>query len=281
MKNIIFLSIVSMVLFMASCDKDEPIVEPQVSDKDKVTAVLNAIETGETDALKYINSDKYIQHNLSVGDGKSELENLISQLPRPETTVTTRRVFQDGDFVFTHSEYNFFGPKVGFDIFRYENGLIVEHWDNLQETTPANPSGRTLIDGATTIEDLDQTEANKELVNNFVTDILVNGDFAKLSGYFDGDNYIQHNPNVGDSVSGLVAAIQAWADQGIFVKYNTIHQVLGEGNFVLIIAEGELAGAPTAFYDLFRVKNGKIAEHWDIIETIPPTNEWKNNNGKF
>jgi predicted SnoaL-like aldol condensation-catalyzing enzyme len=44
------------------------------------------------------------------------------------------RVFQDGDFVFAHTEYDFFGPKIGFDIFRFEKGLIVEPWDNLQET---------------------------------------------------------------------------------------------------------------------------------------------------
>jgi predicted SnoaL-like aldol condensation-catalyzing enzyme len=51
--------------------------------------------------------------------------------------VNTVRVLQDGDFVATHTEYNFFGPKAGFDIFRFENGLIVEHWNNLQEIAPA------------------------------------------------------------------------------------------------------------------------------------------------
>ena len=32
---------------------------------------------------------------------------------------------------------------------------------------------------------------------------------------------------------------------------------------------------------LFRVENGKVAEHWDTIETIPPHEQWKNGNGKF
>jgi len=48
---------------------------------------------------------------------------------------------QDGDYVFTHTDYNFFGPKIGFDIFRFENGQIVERWDNLQEIAGPNPSG--------------------------------------------------------------------------------------------------------------------------------------------
>lgn len=50
---------------------------------------------------------------------------------------------------------------------------------------------------------------------------------------------------------------------------------------MLTASEGEFAGKPSAFYDLFRVENGKIAEHWDTIETIPSRSEWKNANGKF
>ncbi|WP_299680860.1 nuclear transport factor 2 family protein [uncultured Dokdonia sp.] len=102
-----------------------------------------------------------------------------------------------------------------------------------------------------------------------------------MSSYFDGDNYIQHNPHIGDQLSGLVQAIEAWNKQGIILKYNKIHKVLGEGNFVLVISEGTLAGKHSSFYDLFRVENGKIAEHWDTIEEIPSKDQWKNNNGKF
>jgi predicted SnoaL-like aldol condensation-catalyzing enzyme len=50
---------------------------------------------------------------------------------------------------------------------------------------------------------------------------------------------------------------------------------------VLTVSEGQFAGKPTAFYDLWRVENGKIAEHWDIVEAIPEKTEWKNSNGKF
>jgi len=57
--------------------------------------------------------------------------------------------------------------------------------------------------------------------------------------------------------------------------------VLGEGNFVLVVSEGSLADNHSSFYDLFRVADGKIAEHWDTIETIPPREVWKNDNGKF
>lgn len=274
------ISIISIILLLISC-KDVQKKEVQLSQKEKAVAILESLESGETKALEYIDSDKYIQHNLMVGNGRSELANFISILPRPETTVKTRRVFEDDDIVFIHSEYHVFGPKVGFDIFRFENGLIVEHWDNLQETTPPNPSGHTLINGTVEIAELDKTKQNKTLVTNFVTDILVNGEFKKLANYFDGDNYIQHNPFIADGVSGLAKFVEEFTAQGGSLVYDKIHQVHGEGNFVLIVAEGKLSGVHTAFYDLFRVENGKIAEHWDILETIPPTETWKNNNGKF
>ena len=93
-----------------------------------------------------------------------------------------------------------------------------------------------MTDGTTEIKDLDKTEQNKVLVRNFVEDILVNGRMEKLAGYFDGDNYIQHNPQIPDQLSGLGATLEALAKQGIFMKYDTIQKVLGEGNFVLTLS---------------------------------------------
>lgn len=252
-----------------------------MDNKQKVVSLLSAIETGATEPVGYINPNNYIQHNLGVADGLAGFGALLQALPPNSAKVNTVRVFQDGDFVFTHTDYNFFGPKIGFDIFRFEDGKIVEHWDNLQETAKPNPGGHTMIDGSTQVKDLDKTEANKTLVQNFVNDILVNGKMEKLQGYYDGDNYTQHNPLIGDGLSGLGKALGEWAKQGITMKYDTVHKVLGEGNFVLVVSEGHLAGKHSSFYDLFRVENGKIAEHWDTIEEIPTKENWKNNNGKF
>lgn len=250
--------------------------------KQLVTALLKAIETGETAPVAVINPNNYKQHNLAVADGLSGFGTLLQQLPKGSAKVNTVRVFQDGEYVFAQTDYNFFGPKIGFDIFRFQDGKIVEHWDNLQQTpTSSNPGGHTMIDGSKNLSDTNKTEDNKKLVSSFVTDILVNGKMEKLTSYFDGDNYIQHNPQIGDGLSGLGKALEAMASQGITMKYSKIHKVLGEGNFVLTVSEGTFAGKETSFYDLFRVENGKIAEHWDVIETIAPKSDWKNSNGKF
>jgi predicted SnoaL-like aldol condensation-catalyzing enzyme len=249
--------------------------------KAQVVALLKSIETGDPAPVSSIHPNKYIQHNLEVGNGLAGFGAVLQALPKGSARANTVRVFQDGDFVFAHTEYNFFGPKIGFDVFRFEDGKIVEHWDNLQETAKANPSGRTMLDGPTAVVDLDRTESNKAFVRSFVDDILVNGRMDKLAGFFDGDNYLQHNPAVADGLSGLGAALAAMAKAGISMKYDRVHKVFGEGNFVLVVSEGQFAGKHVAFYDLFRVEANKIAEHWDTIEPIPPQAEWKNANGKF
>jgi hypothetical protein len=60
---------------------------------------------------------------------------------------------------------------------------------------------------------------------------------------------------------------------GVFVR--------NAGNFVLVVAEATFGGVSTGIYDLYRIENGKIAEHWDTLQNIPPCSEWKSDNGKF
>ena len=250
--------------------------------KQQVVDLLKGLETGQAPSLGYINPEKYIQHNLAARDGLKGLEEFLAQVPPNTVKVNTVRIFQDGDHVFAHSEYDFFGPKAGFDIFRIEDGKIVEHWDNLQEI-PAAPTanGHSMTDGPTDASDLERTQENKELVRQFVDAILVNGKLDQLANYYDGDNYIQHNPQIADGVTGLMQALNFMAEHGVTMRYDKIHKMLGEGNFVLVVSEGMYSEQPTSLYDLFRVENVKIAEHWDALETIPPETEWQNQNGKF
>ena len=101
----------------------------------------------------------------------------------------------------------------------------------------------------------------------------------KITEYVSSEEYLQHNPMVKDDLTGLNEAIEYLTSQNNMFKYQKLHKVLGEGNFILTMSEGEWNGKSQAFYDLFRLKDGKIVEHWDVIQEIP--SEMAHKNGKF
>ncbi len=250
------------------------------SNAKKAVAVLEALESGDASVIEtHVSADTYTQHNLAFPDGRQALVDAINAGMLEGTKVDVKRVFEDGDYVVTHSEYMLFGARqVGFDIFRFEDGLVVEHWDNLQAFAPPNPSERTMLDGATEATTLELTDKHRKFVGSFIEDVLIGGDFDGLSWYFDHDAYIQHSPAIGDGFSTLLAAVGSGE---LTMVYEKLHGVHAQGDFVLTIAEGELDGAPVAFYDLFRMDEGFIAEHWDVVQAIPAESEWANENGKF
>jgi len=242
---------------------------------------IESIATRDGKTTNYLSPNTYIQHNILAVDGVEGFELWLKYLPKGSEKARVVRAFEDGDFAFTHSEFNFYGHQIGFDIFRFEDGKIVEHWDNMQAVAGPNASGHTMMDGPTQPSDFFKTDTNKALVRSFIEDVLINEQWDQIANYIDGEKYIQHNPHVADGLSGLSEAMHAWASQGIRMKYEKLHMVLGQGNFVLAVSEGTLAGKHTSFYDLFRIENGLLAEHWDVIEEIPTNDSWNNENGKF
>ena len=253
---------------------------------EKALALIDTFATGDTDTAKELLAEDYIQHNLAYGTGRDAFISSVEYLASADekTTVENIRVFEDGDKVILQTVYNFAGAgeQVAFDIFRFDNeGKIAEHWDNLAAKAEPNPSGHTQIDGTMEVTDLDKTEENRKLVENFLYDVMQGNNLDKTPDYFDGDTYIQHNTGIADGVSGLNEALAALAEQNIQMIYTTTHQVLAQGNFVLAVSEGTFGDKPTAYYDLWRVENGKIAEHWDVMETIADKSTWQNQNGKF
>ncbi|WP_368671742.1 nuclear transport factor 2 family protein [Lewinella sp. W8] len=278
----------SLLLFTGGCrpapkaTSSNHTISKTMTNKEKAIALIESLESGDPTPVSYINPRKYIQHNLAVGDGLEGFGEVIAHAPEGGFKAKVIRAFQDEDFVFLHSKYDFFGPKAGFDIFRFEEGLIVEHWDNLADITPPNPSGRTQLDGSTDLTDLDKTETNKKLVREFLNEILVKGQSDRITDFISTEEYLQHNADIADGLSGLGSALQYFAQESLLLQYDTVHMVLGEGNFVLTVSEGKFGqGDHVAYYDLFRIQDGKIVEHWDIIQPIPAREDWKNTNGKF
>lgn len=243
--------------------------------------LLKGIETGDPEAATVVNEDKYIQHNPRTAEGSPGLAELFARLAKTNPRVTFVRVFEDGDFAFAHNEYDFNGVEVAFEVFRFEDGKAVEHWDNIQMKQPPNPSGRTMLDGETAITDLDQTEANRELAAAFAQKVLVERRHDLLEAFVAVD-LIQHDPECADGVSALRGSLEALRTDGTpQISYQRVHRVLAEGNFVLCMSEGHRDGMHSGLYDLFRIVDQKISEQWNTVSPIAPRSEWKNDNGKF
>ena len=252
-----------------------------IAKKDQIRALLKSIETGDPRPVAVVNEAKYIQHNPQTQEGSEGLAALFQRLSKSSPKVNIVRAFEDGEFVFGHTEYDFASRKIGFEVFRFEDGQAVEHWDNIQERLGPNPSGHSMVDGLNKSVDIELTEINRALIQSFVEAVLVDGDFDQLCDFVDEDTYIEHNPRMRDGGSALRAELEVEYAGNRRIDYCRIHRVLAEGNFVLSVCEGNYGDVHTAFYDLFRVANNKIVEHWDTTEKIAPRSEWKNDNGKF
>ena len=134
-----------------------------VSRKEQIRALLKSIETGDPEPVAVVNEEKYIQHNPQTHEGSEGLASLFKRLSKTEPKVNMVRAFEDGDYVFAHMEYDFSSRKICFEVFRFEDGRAVEHWDNIQERLGPNLSGHSMVDGPIEVRDLELTEANRAL----------------------------------------------------------------------------------------------------------------------
>ena len=250
--------------------------------KDSIRALIKGIETGDDPSVLVVNPDKYIQHNPQTHEGGEGLAALFKRLSRSSPRVNIARIFSDGDYVFAHTEYEFSSSRIGFEVFRFEGSTTVEHWDNIQPREGPNSSGHTMVDGPTEATDLDKTEMNRKIVRSFVDEVLISGQLDKLEQYIAAQRFIEHDPRMGDDLSALRLALSKPApNDGIAIEYERMHRILAQGNFVLSVNEGFLNGIHSSFYDLYRIADDKLVEHWDTTEAIPPRSQWKNDNGKF
>ena len=108
--------------------------------------------------------------------------------------------------------------------------------------------------------------SHKALVKKALTELFVNGDLTALDRYWS-DHYIQHNPMIGnghDALKGLVTSLgpDAKAEFGLMIE---------EGDFVMVHSRYTgLGPKPLVAVDIFRIKDGKLAEHWDVLQEEVP-----------
>ena len=278
-----------LTFFIISCDKDDETSTPvtsELSQKEKVAVFFEAINERDVATLEGLVTEDYIQHNPFIPTGRDAFVQLLTTvLESNGTQVQNIRVIEDENFVAIHNLWTNAAPfgadtVVTFDILRFdENGKIAEHWDAIQPWESQTVNGNTMIDGPTSITNLSETEANKALAVSIIEDVLMGQNPSNITNYI-AEDYIQHNPQIDNGLQGIQDAVAYLTSINNMFQYNTIYKVIGEGNFVLTISEGTWNNTSNAFYDLFRMENGKAVEHWDVIQPVP-TEDLANDNGMF
>ena len=168
---------------------------------------LDGIRDGHfREAVEATTGDRYTQHSTIVRDGRAGFieffEGFIARNPTRDIELV--RMFEDDNYVFVHAYQSLNDGQdrwVTTDLFDTDtNALLIEHWDVISAFVDDTRSGRSQIDGPTEINDLDRTDANKELVHTLVEDVLIAGQDRPLSDFISASQYAQHNPLVGDGL---------------------------------------------------------------------------------
>ncbi|MFI2434442.1 ester cyclase [Streptomyces sp. NPDC018693] len=244
-----------------------------------VRVLKGVFEQGDTAVVdRYVRPD-YIQHNPLAPDGAETLKNLGVAIHQqfPDAEYDVRRVISEGDLVLVHSNVVLVPGTAGtavFDIFRFQDGKIAEHWDVAQNVPETTANGNDMF----STESWPRTEQpgprwltayNKKLVTQAFDQLLVQKDLSAIDRYW-GPEYHQHNPDIADGVEGVKAGLGGYFEA--FPQLTVSRKrVIAEGDLVAV--HSHYVNAPgkrgQAIVDLFRVRNGRIVEHWDVIQDVP------------
>lgn len=211
-------------------------------------------------------ADNYIQHNPQVKTGLAgmlEVLEVLKQFPEPEAPPKPHmRLIAQGEFVIIHLNIEFAGQqKAVLDLFRLENGRIAEHWDAIQDVTDQGSEAIGVVDGPVIIEDHHLTKQNATIIRRFSEQVLLNGHLDKLNDFVV-ETLIQHIPGVSDGISSFQQCLAG-------LDFKKVHRVIAEGNFVVSQASGTRENQPFVFYNIYRLAEGKIQEHWSVSQAIP------------
>ncbi len=127
--------------------------------------------------------------------------------------------------------------------------------------------------------DAKQMEENKKTVRALYEAALNKKDFEEASRYL-GSKYIQHNPVAADGPEGLKAFI-GFLKEKFPNNRSEIKRIFADGDYVIVHVHAvrEPGTRGNAIIDIFRLENGKVVEHWDVIQPIPE--KAANDNGMF
>jgi predicted SnoaL-like aldol condensation-catalyzing enzyme len=252
------------------------------------------IEGRHLDLTSNYQSDDYIQHNINVPTGREGFVKFFSRMGPPVNPIPARLSsepvvrFAKGDFVLLVWEREAKDPADEtktykyntYDLLRLENGKVQEHWDYALKQ-PGAPRGAA-PDGtnydALEFDYSPQEQKNIEIANVEFKDILQYG-HLELAEKVMAPTYIQHNPNVPTGRAAFVDFFGRFArPEPIQDEWkNKPAMIIASGSYVLYIVKQTRPDPdysnttyPAYWFDLVRVDDGMIQEHWDSATKNPP-----------
>ena len=247
-----------------------PACAREVTDANKavVSAAIDQLFVrGDIAAVDRYWGEPYLQHNPIAASGVVAFRNLFSGLISPGNSIyALSRVLGQCELVVIHGDYTSFGGPT-FDMFRVQEGRVVEHWDGFASGAGPNPSGHTALDGPSVVQDVASTAQNEALVVRFAERVLINEAYDAIGDYMSPD-LIEHDPQ---GVDGSAAYVESLRTQQL--SYRQVRHQIADGNFVFLLSEGDVGTTPVAHYDLFRVEDARIVEHWNGRRDVPATSQ--------
>jgi predicted SnoaL-like aldol condensation-catalyzing enzyme len=253
--------------------------------------VLNA---GHLEAADELVAENYIQHSPFQRSGRAALKETFSVIPRSAEIPATLRpapvtILAEDDLVVFVAVEALPEPDgsgryttTHFNMFRVVDGRLAEHWH--PDSTPPCPElpsaengGPQPVVGASgaaqyrLLEAADPTLAgNKRLVFD-VWRQLVNAGREEVVDLYLTQDYVEHNPNAATGREGARAHFAARADFPIETTIRSeLVAMVAEGDLVVQVIKVELpnpyregATYTTAWFDMYRIADGRLAEHWD------------------
>jgi predicted SnoaL-like aldol condensation-catalyzing enzyme len=125
-------------------------------------------------ATRYMDPARYIEHNPHARDGVVGVKEYVARIAADHPDMKVIRAYEDGPYVIIQADGNIQGDGTFFDVFLFEDGLIVEHWAFSAKAGPPNKSGHTQVDGPTEARHDEDTEQNKSLVRDYYQAFHIN-----------------------------------------------------------------------------------------------------------
>jgi len=236
--------------------------EELITNKDRALAFLEAIESGNTTLIGKLaaNTGFKGEHPYLEGD-ITNIKNFLKHDKTADFKVDIYRAAQQGNIVFTHSVYNNGSPMVGLDIFEFEKGQIV-NFKGYQQKITGNAEALNAIAGSTEITDVNKTGLYLDIVKEFRDVTYDKKKFDNLDKYVN-SNFIEH---AAEDLNGIKGCQKYIMTKDNIDGFKT-SELIGEGSLVLVISKGAsgVKGVDKNVFDIYRLENNKISEHWKIL----------------